>query len=586
MMRPIGMRFLGRFLIVAGIAGTAWLLLPERETGRAERKAPVDGLRWSDAARTYAVSVRNHARVRMPGQPKPQVVDQLVEGTLHMRVLDAGPEEVRVGFQMAPLRLRLKNEQHEGRSPPFLATFGRDGAVRAFEFPRTTPDRVKDMLSEAVRTFQCVVSSREEAWETRESHGLGDYDAAYRRTGGTVEKEKTGYPDASVEVERSEHRFDLSAVCWIDRASISETVRIENRTAGIEGRTLATLRIVAPAFDSRLALARLRGSYEEMREAVLRHHTKAPKAPPTALPPPTRRAVVETVRGLNASDGSKAAFINDLRNQLRAVPAFTDVVVDALEAEGTTDGTDAALLNALGIAGTKESQAALVDVLLSPERRRENRLRAAVAISFCGAPNETSMDALWVAADKPDADLANTSLLAIGTAAGTLRMRGDAAARTHRRRLVERLVRDPEVALKALGNTRDPAAYDAIAARLADEDGDVRAAAAYALRTMPGAIAADVLAERLRAETAPAVRRAIAGSLARMKDPTAHAVEVAAGQIEGERDEPARFAMAELLAAHGGSAHGELLGRMLKRETSKRIRVTLAEALYGKDEVE
>ena len=459
-------------LAPAALLGTAFLIHVASTGGRGPRAG--DGsprLHWTRGdVQAYDVAIESTAQISLGGRNLPEPVRQKLAGTLHLRVLAVDDGEARVGFQLAPLRLVLSGSaegaaNRTGDGPPFLATFDRSGRAGDFIFPKTTPPQLREMLVEMVRTFQCVIPrGSTDEWTTHETHSTGDYAAEYVvRGSGTIKKRKTAYRGSGREIviERSRALFRLSSTSWLERATLEERIRVDGAEhVRVENRTEAHLTRTAVAARGRPAILRLDGGYDAIREGVRRHDfpsARAAQRPPAQKP--TREQVRGTVKGLNASDGNDATFIVELRRQIVADPGHTEVVVDAIEAEGTTDGTDAALINVLGLAGTTEAQEALVGILGSSERRHQNRLRTSVALSLVVDPNESTFTGLWQAADNRDGkkarDLSNTALLSLGTATGTLRVRRSTRLGTERARLVGRLGRTDRreltVVLKALG---------------------------------------------------------------------------------------------------------------------------------------
>jgi len=594
-------------LVVAALVGAGTLAyLASRDDGpeRLRAAAPPAQLRWTPGDRQlYSVTIESSAKIQLLGKDLPQPLRQRLTGTLYLLVVACDGDRVRVGFRLAPLRMRVEGDaegdkEQTADGPPFLATFDRSGRVLEFLFPDAASRQLRELLEETVRTFECIVPfGAGETWTAPGRHNTGPYRAEYtRRPDGMIARRKTGYdaPGGSITIRRSKESFRLSPTSWLDHASISTRLLIENEDkARVQHSNWATLAPLPPTMwrgDNLLELGR---SHAEACDIVRRHQLPASAAASRAPPAkPTKKQVRETVLGINASDGDDATFILQLSKQLAADPAYVALAVEALEAEGTTDGADAALLNALGTAGTPEAQAALTDVALDPRRRHHNRLRATVAIGLGALPTEDALDGLWQAAgdrgDKSAIDLSNTSLLALGTATGTLGRRRSPLAGPQASRLVARLRggsdrHETEVVLKALGNTCDLAFADEIAGHLDASEFGVRTSAAYALRTMGREATADLLADRLTRETHPSVRQALATSLNRLGVTTRRALAVVHAQIENEKDEATRHAMAELLARHIADvpAYRPTLSRLLRKETSSRIAKRLAEALYG-----
>jgi HEAT repeat protein len=518
-------------------------------------------------------------------------VRQAITGSLHVRVLAATPE-ARVGFRLAGARVEVEGDadrspQGPFDSPPFVATIAATGEILEFEFPPDTAPRLRELLAETVRTFQCVVPAGAGArWRTEERHATGTFVANYRRDpGGSIRKTKSRYLEEGITVTHAQATFRPSSACWIDEASLKETVVIESKDVV---RVVTTTTALLSASPGEVQLSPADFAAHRMERWVEGEEPKdAPPEPPVV---PTREEVEATVKGLVASGGENATAIARLRRQL-VDGGPLDVVVVAIAAEGTSEDKAAALIGVLGFAGTPEAQEALASILRGAEARHSSRLRAAVALGLLARPGPRAMESLWAASeDRSDAsavDVSNTALLALGTATGALRDQGSPDARSHRSRLVERLHRaadgiETEVVLKSLGNTRDTEVQHEIAAHLEDPSYAVRTAAAYAMRTMRDPVAADRLAARLEVEADPGVRQALASSLSRLGATSPAALRIVHARVASEPDEGTRCAMADILCSHMDEIAGcrATLERLLATETSDRIRKRIAEALH------
>ncbi|MHC4407599.1 MAG: HEAT repeat domain-containing protein [Planctomycetota bacterium] len=566
--------------------------------GRAARSHEVRDLRWTEGgAQAYEFSIDLVARIRSPGMPLSRIRQQHA-GTLHLRIFHVA-DEVLVGFQIESLRVVVGNNTEEKEvgpieAPPFWVHFERTGELREIVFGEEATAGTRDILEETVRTFQCVVPhgvGRD--WRTQETHSTGDYVADYVRIADSkLRKTKARYEEEGITVERSTGTFELSGSSWLASASIQERTAIETEEGvHIRATTVASLSAL-PAGTARPP-ATLAGTYRDALVAI-EQHRRAPEPEQKRSPRQsfTREDVERTILALIASDGASAKSARKLARQLASDPKHIEVMLEPLKSERTKEGSSAALIGALGMAGTAETQEALSGILLGEQWRHADRRRAAIALAFVGEPTEQTMTSLWEAADRRGdenaRDLSNTALLALGTTTGTLQARGSAAVGRNRSRLVDRLgtVADREervIVLKALGNTRDATLTSAVASHLEDPDYAVRSASAYALRTMKDPRAAERLVERLAVEPDIGVRQALSSSLNRMDTTTPRVLELARAHIETEKDESTRYALVDLLSRHMSEVPGcrTTFMRMLRSETSSRIRKRLATALLA-----
>jgi len=603
------MKHIGKLSTVAAILGVATLVglaLYDTSAGPYRSAARATSLRWTPGDRQlYAIDVESSARVQLLGEKVARRLRLRLAGSLHLQVFARDGDRVHVGLRVAPLRVQVEGEAEEAGvreadGPPFLATFRSDGRMVDFVFPDSATPQLREMLAKIVRTFECVVPANVgSTWTVRGRQAAGSFVAEYTRgSDGQINRTKTRYDaqKATIGVEHSLDRFRLSWTSWLDSASIHERLVVRSGgMAEVRHTTRATLtRVKTLSLGNQLGLD-LGRTLAEARAKVRGFQVVSAggKPPPPPKPPkPTRKDVQSSIRAVNSSDGNDATSIMQLAKKLAADPAHVELVVGMIESGGVTDGTDAALINALGVSGSPEAQNALSGILLDARRRHRNRLRATVALGLVVRPNEEALEGLWQAsdgrADRKSIDVSNTALLALGSATGTLSRSGSRLGAANGDRLAARLRggrgrRETWIVLRALGNTRDLKFADEIAGHLVARDAGEREAAAHALRQMGCDETSDRLATQLLRERDPGVRQAIASSLNRLGGETQRALAVVLTQMEAEADEATRFAMVDLLARNISVLPEcrPAMKRMVRREQSKRIRKRLAEALYG-----
>jgi len=587
---------------LAGVAGAHRL----RQATAAGPEAPArPRLAFSPGARqAYALELASELHFAGARGEGPSTIRQHVAATLHLRVLDAGPEGARVGLQLADVRVIIQGRESAeldrqlGR--PYLVTFAGDGTPLAFELPAGASAEARAVLEEIVRTFQVIVPAGDgPAWSTEEEHGAGRYVASYRLTlDGRIVKEKTGYlrggpatagAGARVTVRRSNATARLApGVSWLDRMVVDEALSASLgqgvfTTSSLHGE-LAQVALEPP----RASLLELDADVGRYAALLAGSADPAPDGLASRPAGPEARPLEIVLTDLDARRGRSAALIYELRRSLRLDPGAAGRLVARLRA-GVADGTAAALLNALGMAGTPESQAALREVLGDPAFGRLDRLRAALALGGGAEVDDPSLAALRAVADGPGAEgLRDTALLSLGMAADRLRreepdrygaVRDDLLARAR--------VGDGDraaTALLALGNARDPALAGAVAEHLDDPSPAARDAAARALGKLGGAGDPELLARRLAVEDDPAVRATLAGSLSALPAPSAAALALSHAALARERDPAARYDLARLLGEHleayppGRAA----LAALSTQDPSRRIRQYAAHAVWGR----
>ncbi|WP_300521986.1 HEAT repeat domain-containing protein [Aminiphilus sp.] len=572
-----------------------WTQREEREVPEPPlEEAPAPVLRWEGGAR-YEVAVQSDM---FSGEaPDPAAPSALrLAGVLHLRVASADAESVTATLRFGPLTCEVFGqpapEMAERLSVPFAVRFARDGRIDAVHLPEAIPEGERIVAEEALRAAEIVLSGDAAAWTALESHRTGEYEARYERgEGGTIRKRKIRYLDAAspvrVEVLSSDMTARLSSTVWLASAE------------GLE--FLAASSGGAPLFRTRLAFSLREISGEPDLSApparakpVSGTATPSP-APGAATSSPGGAASPSPVSGSGATSPSEAGRFTllldafDRRDQerfeellalLQADPELGAEVVARILDPRTEDALQAALVDLLGTSGTPEAQRFLLGLAENPVASSMNALRAVIALGGVASPTEEAQSGLWRLArakgDERVEDLANTSLLALGVIAATLGTTGDPAAAEASRSIVDGLsevldgASGPElrVTLKAIGNTGNPAAAERVGAFLRAENPATRAAAATALRRMPGEAVETLLLATLAAENVPQVRGALVRSLG-TREPDERIVSTLAASAQAEESPLVRGEMIRTLAKGSDRfpAVRETFQRMLDTET-------------------
>jgi HEAT repeat protein len=208
----------------------------------------------------------------------------------------------------------------------------------------------------------------------------------------------------------------------------------------------------------------------------------------------------------------------------------------------------------LGAIGTEQSVDVLVERLR--DKRSEVRRAAARALGQLGDPAAAGpLKSVFLGRDGVPIGVTNDALSRLGPAGAEAFREG---------------LRSPESTVRVtscfgIASQADPAASDEARALLeerlrSDAEPRVRAAAAGAMRWLPGDVAPAALVDALR-DPSPAVRRSAAGSLGVFDDPAA--VEALADVVSDLDRETALRAAESLLALGGGVRAGEPSRRAL-----------------------
>lgn len=508
----------------------------ERETPHVAQAPSVTFLWPAGSGARYEVDVRSTITMGASSDaPVPSTLH--LTGILNMRVLSSDATAALAALRVRPVSCDIlgefRPEMRDRLSLPFSAVFARNGEITSVRPPSALSENERIVLEEMLRAAQIVVSGESETWITTEEHQTGTYEARYDRTpDGSVRKRKTRYVSlaspVSVDILSSDTLARLSPTLWLASAGGRETLSASSGGTPLLHTDLSfSFRLISGEPDVPATFAALEAS-------------SRPAATPAASPRDATRG-----SGFPAKAGTKAASgiddrirndfsasldrfdrrnrttFDDLLARLREHPELARDVAARLLAPGTDDATQAALMDLLGTSDTPAAQAVLLDIAGNPDASHMNALRAIIALGGVAHPTAEAREGLRSIARKeggPDvADLSRTALLALGAVASTLRTNDDPAAASVTADLLaaipEKEGPDLRVALKALGNTGDPAAAGRIQSYLASENAATRAAAATALRRMPDARTGELLLSSLANEQVPEVRSAVVRSM-------------------------------------------------------------------------
>ncbi len=530
--------------IAVFVFGKADIRVPAESPERLQSSRAATSFAWSqESGARYEVDVTSTVTTgASPDAPVPPALH--ISGVLNMRVLSTDADSVLAGLRFFPVSCEIfgavRPEMRGRFSLPFSALFAKNGTIESIRLPPTLSENERTVLGETLRAMQIVVSGDAGSWTTREEHATGSYEARYERTSdGAIRKSKLHYlalpAPMSVDVLSSDTLARLSPTLWIESA---------------EGReSLAAFSGGSPLLGSSLLFSLRRLPGDAVVPATLAGIAAVQKADHPERPSSGARTLVAIsgsgTQGTATSDATQVSgdadevakrfsasldrfdrhnreTFDDLIAQLREHPELASAVAARILAPGTDDSIQAALMDVLGTSGTPAAQLALLAIAVNPDASHMNAIRAIIALGGVARPTSGARDGLWSIARKEGdpnvADLSRTALLAFGAVASTLRTNGDPAASSVTTDLLSAIPEkegpDLRVALKALGNTGDPAAAERIRSYMASESTATRAAAATALRRMPDARTGELLLSSLASEKVPEVRGAVVRSIA------------------------------------------------------------------------
>jgi HEAT repeat protein len=195
---------------------------------------------------------------------------------------------------------------------------------------------------------------------------------------------------------------------------------------------------------------------------------------------------------------------------VQADPSAAGVV--ALAAREATGHGDR-MLSALAQAGGPDAEAALRALGVDSSLDADVRARATAALGRVAVPEPETIEHLRTTFDRAEGELATVAGYALGTALGARRPFDpegtDTTIAALERRYVETAtLADRIVLLQVLGNVGADRTLPLLQAELADPEPQIRAAAAHALRHVPGRDAETLLAEVMTRDEDAYVREA------------------------------------------------------------------------------
>lgn len=523
----------------------------------------------------------------------------LMSGILDMQTLEANAEAALVGLRLSSAELHISGqtvaETNRALMVPFRVRFYANGMPDSFEFAATVSAENRLILENLVRAFQVSMQGGEN-WTVRESNASGTYEAAYQRTSPSlIEKSKgsfAGHPSAAIyqgaEVASYETIRTDVARDWLVAMTVNETVR----TLGVGGPALeitnqATLELLPSMQIS---------SSTEIWDFVA---GAAPAAPaenvPDLSPEEARQQIIASVSSLNESVQGRSAEIHQLRDLLRVDEAMPSLLLDLLQTEDLTDRTRADLYLAFELAGTDPAQAALASVISNPAWTQRDSMRAIVALAGVKSPSPDTIAALWAAtmyasSSRDDVQMASAATYALGSIGKAMKAAGHPEYSSLSAGLLNGAIggvdeKQRAAFVHAIGNTRDASVAPDIVMHLDDAAAEVRRAAALSLGVLDANLAAGELLSRFNKEPSSEVRGAMAEAMVNWTEPTEKSMDMFQSGVRAESDENTRYNMARFLSKNLAEFPGnrDVLQELLRTEQSKRIRQSVAEALYQSD---
>ncbi|HVY26181.1 MAG TPA: HEAT repeat domain-containing protein [Polyangiaceae bacterium] len=494
----------------------------EHATRSASAAAPQALSMWGDSARSYGIDFSTRVATStgqlMTGfqlsgplalsarhTANGVVVDAQFAGSLRSDTSAPGTDPDTAAQQLSAAAHR-----------PFQLQFDEHGTlVFARGEPGTPPfiGRIWTALGEYLQLSSSPGGAR---WQARENDASGAYSAQYDDAGnGQISKRKLRYDSLvtqslkSYEVVTSSARFELESD-ELKSVELSEDLRATfNEGAPLPGFEGVTKLRLSRRSDSAASVAPLVSAVpfdqlaRQERDAAIDQQLMNKMTLAEAL---TEVQAFEQIGHDKAKNDAAGRAFSTLTALLRRDPSALAAVRQRLAKDGPLAGT---LLAALRDASTPETQK-LLSELAGPKSPLGDvsRLEAARSLSLVMTPTTDTVGTLEQLRTDPLVGVQAT--YGLGTALGRLGKSDPETATQIRQTLTTQLSGTSDAGsqaavLTSFGNAGDPATLDVIRAYVVNPEPRVRAAAAQALRHIPGQDA-DALLVRLCADANEDVR--------------------------------------------------------------------------------
>ena len=553
-------------------------------TAAADAPAPRPGSMHSyDITFVQSISFGQRAKAAAGGAPAPHGLDKTVNGGLTLACVEHDARRVRYRATLEHVGASINGERVTHAelltllARPFFFDTDADGRIVAFAFDANLPMDVRGGLK-AMMALGQVVTGAGDTWTTREEDTTGAYDATYTRSaaGNLLRKTRVRYvhlagreggeADESAQVEVHDDirialggdgaMATLSAITATDipfaeplgHISDQESCIMTLRNTGFDGAKLPSYRAERAAMQEATmdvtAEIRAPATMQAMRDQANRNTLKGANL---------HDLLGELEHARTGSSQERAVVMSRLRADFRLNPDDAKQMARDVPGSPVQDGM--LLTGALAGAATPESLGSLAEVAANARTPKEVRLNAVTGLGLATASSSPLVHALAALLSDPDPRVHASALLALGSAAATLRESDPAAYEFAITTLLGALAsaQIPEqraLGFRALGNSGDarvlplakeaetrevPAVrlaavvsvrrvvhpeVDAFLTRVMHEDTELRVRVgaietAEQYRTLPAYV--PVLGEVAKNDAAPLVRRAALHALDRVK---------------------------------------------------------------------
>jgi len=593
--------FLLSFFLVSVSLGVIWFLQGNLGVQHHPEQSEAQFFQWqAGASQRYRVKMDSSMRLKLPGANTTQNIKVSIRTLLDLVTLAADKKTASVGMRLSDVQVIISGqsdpEMNRMLERPFRVQFTKGGVAHNFEFSEGLTGQEQSMLENIVRTFTVSIPEQtnqvqKKSWVAKEKNASGEYLASYQRISPTeLEKSKANFNSASASPMldnasiTSKETIQLNNTRnWLSSMTVDETIE----SPGKFGPDLLIINHAKIDFVSS-NLAALPKNYWHFIAAAAQAISLKPSATITKLSPQeARHKLLQQLPALNDAIEARTRHIHEIRDLLRADASMPAMLLEQMKTQDLSDRTRADLYLALELAATEEAQAALTQVMTSPDWSTRDALRATVALAGISNPSSDTLQILWDTAYTQRQQISNTATYTLGSIGSRMKAANHPDYFNLRNELISGAsdtsnTQQSATFIYALGNTRDPEVVQNVSPFLDNEQPEIRRAAASSLGLMSSQQSADALVSRFDQESDSQVRGAMAKSLSQLPLSDTSKIMASVSQaIQTETDESARFAMADFMGKNlaENPEYKTVLQNLARTEPSKRVRQVIGNAL-------
>ena len=564
------------------------------ETALPSSLQPVE-LQWrAGTTQHYDVLIDSSFSMTTAGTGSTQTMPVHVSANLELRTLTVNNDEALVGMILSAVDMEISGQSDTKTnrllSLPFRVHFTEGGMPTEFEFPAELTLELRGIIENLLRIFQLSLNSGE-SWVTSEPHASGLYEAKYqRKSSALIEKNKLRFiestTDSKPDISSTESiRLDAK-LDWVESMSVDET-QLSTDANGF------TIKVISQAtLNLRPDSAKLVSQTVSFWDFSASEPADQPVTAIISLPHEEAvKQLHDNINSLDIAIDNRGIWVHRLRDLIKLDDKLSLVLLQVMKTQTLTDRTRSELYLVLELAGTPQSQAALISIIGNNSWTQHDNLRAIVALSGVSIPTPESISSLWQMTNNAESDgdlaqLANTATLALGTLGQGMHTLDNSDYYSLRSDLLngalsETQPRQRVAYIHALGNTADASLAGDIIGLLNNPEASVRKATAQTVGKLDAQNFANELTQQFEQEESSVVRAAITAALVSWDEPSYQLMSSIQINILTEVDENTRFSMAQLLGRHLQQfpENKAVLKQLLSVEKSKRIRLQVAEVL-------